>query len=402
MSRATDSVRNSVRYSRNYNEQDEHQSQSVENRNYFAMSEVEGRPTQGYQQQSYGSTEYDQRRGIEQTYIRQTPQPKPRQVSQQQNRGTIEQYPTYGYSQANGMMEKENKSKFMNEVYKTASPGTSSVERQDLIEEHTWTPNGKENSGGFPWFTIIITIAQTAYFFYMYWTAVGPPSSEWALWQSEFNDNKLILDGDKATIEKEVWRFFSYSFVHSGWQHLIGNMMMQLIVGSLLEIVHGTIRIMVIYVIGVIVGGITAVVITPNIHLVGASGGDFCLVTTVLAGVVLNCDSMNIVGALIRVLLFGGYIVAEGYMSIQRYNDGDHQISWAAHLGGAVTGLLIGTVVLRNMDIKKCENVCRILSLLLFIGYLGVLTTMWFLIVDEENDINDGIDVIKSIVDKDD
>ena len=30
----------------------------------------------------------------------------------------------------------------------------------------------------------------------------------------------------------------------------VGNMMMQLIVGSLLEIVHGTIRIMVIYVIG--------------------------------------------------------------------------------------------------------------------------------------------------------
>jgi membrane associated rhomboid family serine protease len=87
---------------------------------------------------------------------------------------------------------------------------------------------------------------------------------EWAKWQREFNDNKLILDGDKATIEKEVWRFFTYTFVHSGWQHLIGkksyffsnviarvgNMMMQLIVGSLLEIVHGTIRIMVIYVIG--------------------------------------------------------------------------------------------------------------------------------------------------------
>jgi len=27
---------------------------------------------------------------------------------------------------------------------------------------------------------------------------------------------------------------------------------------------------------------------------------------------------------------------------------------------------------------------------------------MWFLIVDKENGINDGIDVIKSIVDKDD
>jgi len=258
MSRVTDSVRDSVRYSRS--EQEEHESQSVENRNYYAISQVEGHSNREHQQQTYGRTgyEYNQRQGNEQVYIRETPQPKPRQVNQQQNRGMNQQYP-YVYSQANETLSnptaqnqrnKENNSKLMNEVYKTASPGTASDERQYLIEEHTWTPNGKENSGGFPWFTIIITIAQTAYFFYMYWTAVGPPSSEWGFWQSEFNDNKLILDGDKATIDKEVWRFFSYSFVHSGWQHLIGNMMMQLIVGSLLEIVHGTTRIMVIYVIG--------------------------------------------------------------------------------------------------------------------------------------------------------
>ena len=48
-------------------------------------------------------------------------------------------------------------------------------------------------------------------------------SDEWALWQSAFNDNKLILVGDKATVDKEIWRFFTYSFVHSGWQHLLGR-----------------------------------------------------------------------------------------------------------------------------------------------------------------------------------
>jgi len=151
MSRVTDSVRDSVRYSRS--EQEEHESQSVENRNYYAISQVEGHSNREHQQQTYGRTgyEYDQRQGNEQVYIRETPQPKPRQVNQQQNRGMNQQYP-YVYSQANETLSnptaqnqrnKENNSKLMNEVYKTASPGTASDERQYLIEEHTWTPNGK-------------------------------------------------------------------------------------------------------------------------------------------------------------------------------------------------------------------------------------------------------------------
>ena len=143
MSRVTESVRDSVRHSMNYNEQDDHESQSVENRNYYAMSEVKGNSPREYQQ-TYGqaSNSYDQQRGNEESYIRQTPQPKPRQVPQQQNRGRTEQFPTYGYSHANPRINEKN-SKFMKEVYKTASPGTASADRQNLIEEHTWTPNGK-------------------------------------------------------------------------------------------------------------------------------------------------------------------------------------------------------------------------------------------------------------------
>ena len=149
MSRVTESVRDSVRHSMNYNEQEEHESQSVENRNYYAMSEVRGNSPREYQQNyEHTSNTYDQQRGNEQAYICQTPQPKPRQVPQQLNRGRTEQFPTYVYSHANGMMSQnprknEKNSKFMNEVYKTASPGTASADRQYLIEEHTWTPNGK-------------------------------------------------------------------------------------------------------------------------------------------------------------------------------------------------------------------------------------------------------------------
>ena len=118
-----------------------------------------------------------------------------------------------------------------------------------------------------------------------------------------------------------------------------------------MEYVHGSPRICILYCIGVIIGALTALVVTPVSLLVGASGGDFCLIAAVLANCLLNCDSMNKVIATVRCVLMGGYIALEVYNTIQRYNDnGGSSISWAAHMGGAVTGLCFGVVLLRNRE----------------------------------------------------
>ena len=97
----------------------------------------------------------------------------------------------------------------------------------------------------------------------------------------------------------------------SGWQHLFGNMTMQLLLGCCLEFVHGTLRVGLLYILGVITGSLTALVVTPNTMLVGASGGDFCLIAAVIANVVLNCDSMHIVGSLTRLLLMGKQFIGD-------------------------------------------------------------------------------------------
>jgi len=120
-----------------------------------------------------------------------------------------------------------------------------------------------------------------------------------------------------------------------------------------MEYVHGSLRIGILYCVGVVVGALTALVVTPNSKLVGASGGDFCLIAAVLANCLLNCDSMNKWIAAVRVLLMGGYIILETYGTIKRYSSGDESsISWAAHMGGAITGLCFGVVLLRNREKK--------------------------------------------------
>ena len=51
-----------------------------------------------------------------------------------------------------------------------------------------------------------------------------------------------------------------------------------------------------------------------------------------------------------------------------RYMNITTQVGYAAHLGGAVVGLLLGIVVLRNLRVRKWERVFWWICLLLFLG----------------------------------
>jgi len=159
-------------------------------------------------------------------------------------------------------------------------------------------------------------------------------------------------------------------------------MTMQLMLGCCLEFVHGTLRVGLLYILGVITGSLTALVVTPNTMLVGASGGDFCLIAAVIANVILNCDSMHIAGSLSRLLLMGGYIGYEIYATLQRFNNSTNSVSWAAHMGGAMTGLLCGVVLLRNVQKTTMEKCFSFLGFLAYLAYLATVISVWFLIVN--------------------
>jgi len=266
-----------------------------------------------------------------------------------------------------------------------------------MIDSHTFMCNRESISGGFPWFISLISAWQIGYYCYMYATA--SPAVDWNAWSSQFNDNIFLFDPRKAMnpSSPEWWRFYTYCFVHAGWEHLLGNMVMQLMIGISLEYAHGTIRVALLYSIGVVVGSFTALIVTPHTNLVGASGGDFCLMSAVIANVILNADSMHIVMALLRLLLMGSYLGMEVYMSIKRFNEPDGtSISWAAHLGGAVTGLTLGVLILRNLEKKLCERICTALLSLVFVAYLVGCVGIWFLII-QDNDIDNALDVANNI-----
>ena len=137
MSRATDSVRDSVRYSRTSMREQEEQ-------HYGNITEAQSSSARQYGSQYNVPSHNHQVQNQHYHHQPNAPMPKPRQQLPQ---GSNNQYSSVNYSQGNSAAHyidsPPKKSTFMNEVYKTASPGTSSSDRQDLIQQHTWTPNGK-------------------------------------------------------------------------------------------------------------------------------------------------------------------------------------------------------------------------------------------------------------------
>ena len=76
----------------------------------------------------------------------------------------------------------------------------------------------------------------------------------------------LIFNPNK---KYEVWRFLSYMLVHSGYFHIIFNILVQLALGIPLEMVHRWWRILLIYFCGVIAGSLATSITDPKVYLAG-------------------------------------------------------------------------------------------------------------------------------------
>lgn len=200
-----------------------------------------------------------------------------------------------------------------------------------------------------PLFILMITLLELGFFTY-YTVAMGEvnPSGPVPI------DSFFIYRPDKRL---EVWRFFFYMVLHAGWLHLLFNLLVQVLVGLPLEMVHGSLRIGTVYMAGVLAGSLGTSVFDMDVYLVGASGGVYALLAAHLANVLLNYNNMEF--GIVR--LIGIFVVASadvGFAIYDRYavEQLGPPVSYVAHLTGALAGLTIGLLVLKNFEQKLHEQ----------------------------------------------
>lgn len=98
---------------------------------------------------------------------------------------------------------------------------------------------------------------------------------------------------------EEAWRFVTYMFVHVGIMHIMMNLVVQLFLGTALELVHCGWRVAIVYLSGVVAGSMGTSVTSPRIFLAGASGGVYALITAHIATIIMNWHEMEYASMLI-------------------------------------------------------------------------------------------------------
>jgi membrane associated rhomboid family serine protease len=135
------------------------------------------------------------------------------------------------------------------------------------------------------------------------------------------------------------WTVFTYMFVHSGWAHIIFNMLTLYFFGTFAIALVGEIAFLTTYFVGGIVGGLFFLVLAPltgttGSVVVGASGAIYAL------GGLLMVMRPNT-----RVITFPIPIpmplwisILIGFVLVSFYPG----VAWQAHLGGIIYGAAVG------------------------------------------------------------
>ncbi|KAG7209665.1 hypothetical protein KM043_011311 [Ampulex compressa] len=104
-------------------------------------------------------------------------------------------------------------------------------------------------------------------------------------------------------------------------------------------------------------GSLGTSVFDTDVYLVGASGGVYALLAAHLANVLLNYNNMEF--GIVR--LIGIFVIASadvGFAIYDRYaaEQMGPPVSYVAHLTGALAGLTIGLLVLKNFEQRLHEQ----------------------------------------------
>ncbi|KAH8232762.1 hypothetical protein KR038_007983 [Drosophila bunnanda] len=248
-----------------------------------------------------------------------------------------------------------------------------------------------EHRKHWPWFILVISIIEIAIFAYDRYTM---PAQNFGLPVPIPSDSVLVYRPDRRL---QVWRFFSYMFLHANWFHLGFNIVIQLFFGIPLEVMHGTARIGIIYMAGVFAGSLGTSVVDSEVFLVGASGGVYALLAAHLANITLNYAHMKSASTQLgSVVIFVSCDL--GYALYTQYFDGGAfvkgpQVSYIAHLTGALAGLTIGFLVLKNFGHREYEQLIWWLALGVYCAFtvfaivFNLINTVTAQLMEEQGEV---------------
>ncbi len=134
----------------------------------------------------------------------------------------------------------------------------------------------------------------------------------------------------------EPWRMLTSAFLHGGLWHLAMNLVSLWLFGRVLEPMFGRLRYTMLLLVSALGGSFAVSLLAPTTAVIGASGMVFGLIGAWF--VVMRRLQQDITPMIVLIAL---------NVVVSLMNPG---ISWEAHLGGALTGVIAASVLLRDHE----------------------------------------------------
>src|SRR5215472_3117856 len=160
----------------------------------------------------------------------------------------------------------------------------------------------------------------------------------------QFAEDYLYLRPTSVVQHGMLWQLVTYSFLHYGIWHLVGNMFGLWMFGSAVESAWGTRRFVELYGIGVLGAAVTTIGIAytrllggPNTATLGASGAVFAVL--IAFGILFADNEIMLIPFpfLIKAKYFVGILIV---VTLALAITGEGNVAYVAHLGGLLFGWL--------------------------------------------------------------
>lgn len=190
-----------------------------------------------------------------------------------------------------------------------------------------------------PVVTLILIVLNVAIFHPLELRLIASPQDLGHLIQfGAYSYHLIVEDG-------EYWRLLTSTFLHAHALHLLLNMGILFLLGSLLEGMYGRGRFLFLYLISAIVSSVASLPFVQNALGVGASGAVFGLIGVAVALGIRYKDRLprrlgRILG--LRLVPFIGIDILLGFFVFPHFN---YNVNNAAHLGGLFAGFVGGLVL---------------------------------------------------------
>jgi membrane associated rhomboid family serine protease len=174
-----------------------------------------------------------------------------------------------------------------------------------------------------------------------------------------FGGSDLIREGalnGPAVADGEVWRLVTSGFLHAGLIHLLFNMYVLYILGTLLEPAIGRLRFALIYFVSLLCGSFGALLVSPDANTVGASGAVFGLMGA--AVIVMRSRGIDPMQSGLPLWIGINLVITVAIPGI----------SIGGHIGGLLGGALVALVLFEVPERVRLPQ----LAATLLAGALGV------------------------------